>query len=166
MSKDFKPQDYFRYKKTGSRWQKPRGKQSKLRKSKKGAGRMPGAGYRTPKKFRGLERGVIKAVVVESDRDLAGVGENEAIIISAALGKRKIYLIASAARQRGIKILNMKSAEAAAERQEEINKRKEGKAKKHAKPEEPKKEKEKAEEPPERKSEKAGKEEHKEGKSE
>ncbi|MBI2579174.1 MAG: hypothetical protein HYW26_05660 [Candidatus Aenigmarchaeota archaeon] len=126
MSKDFKPQDYFRYKKLGTRWQKPRGKQSKLRKSKKGAGKMPSIGRRSPRKFRGLERGFIKATVVKSVGDMNSVKDG-AVIISSSLGKRKAAEIAVIAQQRNIRLLNMKSADAAKRRHEEILKKKEKK---------------------------------------
>lgn len=129
MSKDFKPQDYFRYKRLRKRWQKPIGLQSKLRESRKGAGAMPNVGYRTPRKFRGLERGVVKSAIVKSIADLDGVKENEAVLISAGLGKKKVFEIAGAAAQRRIKILNAKSAAAARKRAEQIEKRKEEKAK-------------------------------------
>lgn len=144
MSKDFKPQDYFRYKKLGTRWQKPRGLQSKLRKSKKGAGILAGIGYRSPRKFRGLERGLEKAVVIKSLGGLDSVQENTAIILAASLGKKKAFEITEAAGQRKIKVLNRKSADAARSRAQEIAARKE-KKKEAKKPEEKPAEKEKTE---------------------
>lgn len=144
MSKDFKPQDYFRYKKLGTRWQKARGRQSKLRKSKKGAGAMPNVGYRSPKKLRGLERGFIKATVVKSVEDMDSV-KDEAVIISSSLGKRKAAEIARIAQQRNIRLLNNKSAEAARKREEEIRKRKEEKSPKKETKAEKKEEKTEAE---------------------
>ena len=129
MSKKFKPQDHFRYKRLRNRWQRPIGLQSKLREHRKGAGLMPTVGYRTPRKFRGLERGVLKAVVVKTPADVANARENEGIIISSGVGKRKVIDIMKAAEQRGIKVLNLKSARAAKKREEEIMKKKEQKAK-------------------------------------
>ena len=49
MSKDFKRQEYARYKKLGTKWRRPRGKTSKMRRYEAGKPAMPSIGYRTPR---------------------------------------------------------------------------------------------------------------------
>ena len=54
MSKQFKRQEYARYKKLGTKWRRPRGKTSKMRRYEAGKPAMPAIGYRTPKAIRDL----------------------------------------------------------------------------------------------------------------
>lgn len=147
MSKDFKTQDWFRYKKLGKRWRKPKGLQSKMRKGRKGAGARSKIGYRSPNKLRYLERGLVKARVVKSLKDLENVNENEAIIFASSIGKKKILEIFKEAEKRKIFILNAKSVQSAKKREEKIKQMKE--LRKKAKKEE---KKEKGEEKKESKS--------------
>lgn len=123
MSRRFRQQDYFRYKRLGTRWRKPRGRQSKLRIRKGGAGRLASVGYGTEKAKRDLVRGS-KAFVVRNVQDVQNVPENAGIIISAGL--KKTAEICSAAKGRGLVVLNMKKARKAARKAEKI---KAGKAK-------------------------------------
>ncbi|WP_461461273.1 eL32 family ribosomal protein, partial [Methanobrevibacter sp.] len=45
MSKQFKRQEYARYKKLGDKWRKPRGRTSKMRRYEAGKPKMPAIGY-------------------------------------------------------------------------------------------------------------------------
>ncbi len=144
MSKNFKSQDYFRYKKLGTRWRRPKGLQSKMRLGVKGAGARAKTGYRTSKKIRYLERGIFRANVVRSPKDLEKMQEGDSVIIASALGKRKVAEIAREAEKRKIRILNKKSVKSAEKREEKLRQLKELKKK-------------------EKKEEKKAKSEHKEG---
>lgn len=156
MSKDFKPQDYFRYKKLGKRWRKPKGLQSKMRSDIKGAGKRVKVGYRTEKKMRGLVRGLVKSKVVYSRKDIESLQKDEAIILASSLGKKKILEIAKEAEKRKISILNTKSVQSAKKREEKIKQMKElrKKAKKEEKKEKTEQKTEKKEERLESKEEK------------
>ncbi len=105
MSKRFKTQDYHRYKKLGTRWRKPKGRHSKLRAGKSGSGIAVSIGHGTSKAIRGKIR-KMECLIASSVNDLNGA--KEAILISSTVGSKKAASIVEAAKQRGLKILNMK----------------------------------------------------------
>ena len=147
MSKEFKSQDYFRYPRLGTKWRRPKGRQSKLRKKKGGSGMLVSIGYGTNSKSRFMIDGA-RFTVVRTMKDLKGA--EDAVIISSSLGGRKTKAIAEKARQLNLRILNMKKV-LKAERTEKmiaVNKelRKKRKEKK-AKAVKARKEKEKGKEP-------------------
>jgi large subunit ribosomal protein L32e len=98
MSKRFKQQDYFRHKKLGISWRKPKGRQSKLRVKKGGSGILPRIGYGT-KRRHGVS-------VLRSLREVEAANAENALIASG-IGANKALKIAEKAKQKGIKILNM-----------------------------------------------------------
>jgi large subunit ribosomal protein L32e len=147
MSKRFKSQDYFRYPRLGTKWRRPKGRQSKLRKKKGGSGMLVSMGYGTSKKSKFMIDGA-RFTIVRTMKDLKGA--EDAVIISSSLGGRKTKAIAEKARQLNLRILNMKKV-LKAERTEKmiaVNKelRKKRKEKK-AKAVKARKEKEKGKEP-------------------
>ena len=105
MSKKFKTQDYHRYKKLGTRWRKPKGRHSKLRAGKSGSGIAASIGYGTNRAIRDKIR-KMECLIASNVNDLKDA--KEAILISSTVGSKKAALIAEAAKQRGLKILNMK----------------------------------------------------------
>lgn len=117
MSKRFKTQDYHRFKRLGTRWRKPSGRQSKLRVRKSGSGILVSIGYGTKKSERNKIRGM-KYVIASSLKDVENA--KEAVIISSSVGARKAVLIADAAVKAGLKILNMKKAKAGKRTAKEI----------------------------------------------
>ena len=107
MSKDFKRQEYARYKKLGTKWRRPRGKTSKMRRYEAGKPAMPSIGYRTPRATRGLHPSGYKDVLVCNMKELEALdAETEAARISASIGKRKKALMLEKASELGIKVLN------------------------------------------------------------
>ena len=130
MSKRFKSQDYFRYPRLGTKWRRPKGRQSKLRKGKGGSGLNAAMGYGTKAEEKNTINGM-RFSVVRSVRDLESA--KEAIIISATLGAKKTKLIAEKAKQLNLVILNKKKVKKAERTGKEIAKRK------HSKKEEKKK---------------------------
>lgn len=130
MSKKFSEQDYFRYKRLGTRWRKPRGRQSKLRISKGGSGIRPRIGYGT---------GSSKRIAYASSIDEARrAEEGSGIIIRGAVGLKKFLEIYRAAQQSGLKILNTRKIKKALKREKELEKKSvERKAKKETRAEKP-----------------------------
>lgn len=104
---EFRRQEWFRYGKFGEEWRKPRGKKSKLREH---LGRRPpvvDAGYRGPKKVRGLHPSGFREVLVHNVAELDSVDrEREAARIASTVGERKRELIEEKATELGIKVLN------------------------------------------------------------
>lgn len=123
MSKRFKRQDYFRYKKLGIKWRRAKGRQSKMRLGKGGSGMKPGPGYRSIRQERHLVRGLVP-VIAGNENDLGSLSEKHGIIISGSVGAKKAVAIAAAAKEKGIRILNMKKLKRAARKQKEMEGRK------------------------------------------
>ena len=112
MSKDFKRQEYARYKKLGTKWRRPRGKTSKMRRYEAGKPAMPSIGYRTPRVTRGLHPSGYKDVLVNNMKELecllmnkdkycAEIGKN----VGAALRVKML----KKAKELGVDITNQKS---------------------------------------------------------
>lgn len=104
MSKRFKSQDFFRYPKLGKRWRKPRGLQSKLRLEKGGSGMKVAIGYGT----KHAARPVLVKCLADLEKDCSN-----GIIFSSGLGSKKTALLAGKAKEKGIRIFNMKKAKRA-----------------------------------------------------
>ncbi len=103
----FRRQEWFRYKRVGESWRRPRGKHSKLR-EKKGY-RIPvvDAGYRGPKKVRGLHPSGFREVLVHNPKELEKINpEREAVRIASTVGMRKRLEIEKKAEELGIRVLN------------------------------------------------------------
>ncbi len=123
----FKRQDYFRYKKLEDKWRRPRGRQSKMRKCKGGAGKMPRIGYGTKKEEKGkikIDGKLLNPVLITNLSVLEKIGKNDVGIISSALGLKKVEKIKKIAKEKGIMILNKKRFKALMKRENEIKKKK------------------------------------------
>lgn len=107
MSKNFKQQDYFRYKRLGTKWRKPRGRQSKLRIKKGGSGQKPSVGYGTEKTKMHMIRG-LKVFNIRTGSQLGSLPENSGIFISGSVGSKKAVEIYKAASEKGFTVLNMR----------------------------------------------------------
>ena len=103
----FRRQEWFRYKKLGTKWRKARGKTSKTRRYEGRKPAMPTVGYRTPRKTRGLHPSGYQDVLISNPKELEGLDpENQAARISSTIGDRKRELILARAKELGVKILN------------------------------------------------------------
>jgi large subunit ribosomal protein L32e len=103
----FRRQEWFRYKKLGTKWRKARGKTSKTRRYEGRKPAMPTVGYRTPRKTRGLHPSGYQDVLISNPKELEGLDpENQAARISSTRGDRKMELILARAKELGVKILN------------------------------------------------------------
>jgi len=104
---NFKRQEWFRYKKLGEKWRKPKGKTSKTRRYEKGKPAMPSIGYRSPKATRGLHPSGYQDILVYNIGGLEKLDPaTQAGRISATIGKRKKEVMRKIAEELGIKILN------------------------------------------------------------
>ncbi len=107
MSKEFKTQDYFRYKRLGKRWRKPVGWQSKLRLKRGGSGRRVSIGYGSPKEG---ELDVI--ITVRNVEDVVKAG-GRPIRIASAVGAKNTLAIVQKAKDMDSRIVNAKKAKRA-----------------------------------------------------
>ena len=103
----FRRQEWFRYKRLGDSWRKPRGKHSKMREHKGYRPPVVDSGYRGPRKVRGLHPSGFKEVLVHNPKELDRVNpEREAIRIASRVGMKKRIAIEKKAEELGIRVLN------------------------------------------------------------
>jgi large subunit ribosomal protein L32e len=104
---EFKRQEWFRYKRLGDHWRKPRGLHSKMRANKKYRPPMARVGYRTPAAIRDLHPSGFMEVMVHNVADLENINpEKEAARIGRTVGNRKRIQIIERADTMNIRILN------------------------------------------------------------
>ncbi|MCL4438221.1 MAG: 50S ribosomal protein L32e [Candidatus Thermoplasmatota archaeon] len=104
---EFRRQEWFRYKKLGDSWRKPRGKHSKMREQQARRPPIVDAGYGGPAKVRGLHPSGFREVMVFNPEDLSTLNpDREAARIGHSVGARKREQIISRAEELGVRVLN------------------------------------------------------------
>ncbi len=104
---EFKRQEWFRYKKLGDSWRKPRGKHSKQREQLARRPPVVDAGYRSPIAVRGLHPSGFLEVLIHTPQELEKLDPlREAARIGSTVGSRKRELIMEKAGELKIRILN------------------------------------------------------------
>ena len=115
----FKRQNWFRYKRLGTAWRKPRGMHSKMRTYRKYRPPMASAGYRGPAAARGLHPSGFVEVLVHRPEELEALdGKLEAARVAATVGDRKREAIEARAEELEIRILNSRGYEEEPEEEE------------------------------------------------
>ena len=105
----FRRQEWFRYKKLGDAWRKPKGKHSKLREHRKYRPPVVDSGFRGPRAVRYLHPSGYRDVLVHNEKELEKLDPSmDAIRIGASVGMRKREIIEKRAIELGFKILNPK----------------------------------------------------------
>ena len=130
--KKFIRQDYFRYRKLGIKWRKPKGRQSKLRLGKKGSGIKPRVGRKTPSEIFPVINNILELEKANSKK----------IFIARNVGNKKALAIAEEAKKKNIEIINRKRLKQAEKTKKKIELKKEMKTKKKEDKKEDKKTKE------------------------
>ena len=103
----FKRQEWFRYKKLGTKWRKPRGLTSKMRVGRKYRPPMATVGFRTPVAVRDYHPSGFKEVLVYNPRDLKDLDpKTQAARIGHSVGTRKREQIIKSADKMEIRVLN------------------------------------------------------------
>jgi len=104
----FRRVESWRYVRVKDSWRKARGIDSRTRIKSKSGVKSPSAGYRGPKKVRGLHPSGFEEVRVEVIDDLKNLNNKKhAIKISTKLGIKKRIKLIDYAQKRGFKILNI-----------------------------------------------------------
>lgn len=104
---DFKRQEWFRYKRLGDHWRKPRGLHSKMRVNKGYRPPRVRVGFRTPTGVRGLHPSGFREVLIYNTADLDKINpEKEAVRIGKSVGMRKRIDIIDKADGMSIRVLN------------------------------------------------------------
>jgi large subunit ribosomal protein L32e len=104
---EFLRQNWFRFKKLGEKWRRPRGRHSKLRRHIKGKGFIPHPGYGSPRAVRGLHPSGLEEVRIFNPSQLEGLDPNKhAVRIAAQVGMKKRIEIMKKASELGLRVLN------------------------------------------------------------
>ncbi len=103
MSKQFKRQDHMRYNKLGKKsskptWRKPKGRDSKMRLSRRSYPKTVSIGYK--------QKSQKQYTLIHNLTELNNLKEKEAIL--ARIGAKKKLEIIKAAQEKKIKLLNVK----------------------------------------------------------
>mgnify|MGYP001597110668 FL=1 len=86
---DFIRQDIHKKKRLDRKWRRPKGLHSKIKMRFRGRAKRVSAGYRSPKKVRGLHKSGLQQCVVRSLRDLKDLdAKKNGLIIAATLGDK------------------------------------------------------------------------------
>lgn len=107
----FRREELCKLKRLKDVWRRPRGKDSKVRKGKRGKSKSPKIGYKNPEKIRGLIKGY-KAKIVHNVKELMQLNpKEEAAIIAKQVGRKKRNEIIREANKLMITILNPRKGE-------------------------------------------------------
>ena len=85
----------------GTKYRKPRGYQSKMRRRKAGYLPMPSQGYRAPVLVRGTDATGKYPLVIHTLSDIAKVGKNNSAIIGSSVGAKKRIMLLEALQKNG-----------------------------------------------------------------
>ena len=103
----FVREESWRYKRVKESWRSPRGKTSRVRRSKEGWPPVVKIGYARPKAQRGKHPSGLKEIMVHRLKDLEGINpKTQAARIAHTVGERKRVEILDQAKKANIRILN------------------------------------------------------------
>jgi large subunit ribosomal protein L32e len=103
----FVREESWRYKRVKEAWRSPRGKTSRVRRSKDGWPPVVKGGYGRPKALRGAHPSGLKEIMVWRPKDLEGIDpKTQAARIAHTVGERKRVEIVDQAKKANIRILN------------------------------------------------------------
>lgn len=101
----FRRREYFRYKKLGDKWRRPRGKHSKVRRYFSGKTQRPLVGFK--KMTRGLHPSGYREAMISNASELENLDKDtQAVRISRTVGARKRQYILEEAQKLKLKVLN------------------------------------------------------------
>ncbi|KUO39271.1 MAG: 50S ribosomal protein L32 [Hadesarchaea archaeon DG-33-1] len=104
----FRRQEWFRFRKLGEKWRRPRGKDSKMRLGERGKPVLPSVGYKLPKSTRGSHPSGLAEITVSRPGEIDKVNPSrQAVRIASSVGRRKREQILARANELGIKVLNL-----------------------------------------------------------
>jgi len=107
MSDRFKRQEWFRYRRLGTSWRRPKGHHSKMRDHKGYRQDVVSIGYRTPLAERGLHPCGLREVLVSNPGELEDIDPRmEVARIRGSVGRKKRIEMERIAQEKGIRVLN------------------------------------------------------------
>ncbi len=110
---NFIRQDAHKKVKVSNNWRKPKGSDSKMRVSRKGYHRCVRVGWGSPNSIKGFTREGLEPVVVACKKDIESIdSKSQCIIIQASVGTKKRLDLIVFAKEKDIKIENIKDVDA------------------------------------------------------
>lgn len=104
----FVREESWRYKRVKPSWRSPRGKTSRVRRSKEGWPPVVKIGYARPTSIRGLHPSGMREVIVHRPQELEQIDPKVQVArIAHTVGENKRLLILDEAERRGIHVLNL-----------------------------------------------------------
>ena len=104
---NFRRQNWFRYKRLGQKWRRPRGIHSKMRRHFKYRIPVVQVGFRGPASVRGLHPSGFEEILVYNPGNLENIDPKaQAIRISSKVGDKKREMIIKKADEMKIRVLN------------------------------------------------------------
>ena len=104
----FRRVESWRLKRVKDPWRKAHGIDSQTRKKTKSGVKSPSAGYRGPKKVRGLHPSGYEEVTVDNIQDFEQLNKKKhAVKIASKMGGKKRLVLIDYAKRRGFKVLNI-----------------------------------------------------------
>ena len=103
----FKRQNWFRYKRLGDKWRRPRGIHSKMRRHFKYRITVVQPGFRGPASVRGLHPSGFEEVMIHTPKEVDDVDpKTQAIRIASKVGDKKREIIVKKADELKIRVFN------------------------------------------------------------
>ncbi len=103
----FVREESWRYKRVKEPWRSPKGKSSRVRRSKKGWPKVVKIGYSRPKATKGLHPSGLREVIVWRPQDLENLDQKTQVArIAHTVGEKKRVQILEQAKKTNIRILN------------------------------------------------------------
>lgn len=103
----FRRQEWFRYRRLGDKWRRPRGRHSKLRRRLGYRPAVPSSGRGGPRTVRGLHPTGFEEVRVHRPEEVEGLDpKTQAVRIGHTVGTRKRLAIQERADEAGVRVLN------------------------------------------------------------
>ncbi len=105
----FRRQEWYRYKRLGTKWRRPKGLHSKMRKNLKYRPPRARVGYGKVKKARGLHPSGFEDILVHNLKELEALNpKTQAARIAGGVGGRKREHLQNYAKENNIRVLNWK----------------------------------------------------------
>ena len=112
MSKRFKRQESWKYKRLDDRWRKARGAKNPYTRPSAGKPAIPRDGYGKPPAIRGLHPSGLEDIVVNNVDDVKKIdAKTQGIRIAATVGNKKRYFMQKQAEKLKIRVFNLKKIE-------------------------------------------------------
>ena len=103
----FKRQNWFRYKRLGDKWRRPRGIHSKMRRHFKYRIPVVQSGFRGPANVRGLHPSGFEEIRINTPKEVENVDpKTQAIRIARTVGDKKREIIVQKADKMGMRVFN------------------------------------------------------------